>query len=224
MGKGDIDESLLERCPDYCCQCEHFRLPSFTRDLILLEFISPRCVVYRTICERLEATAYILDATECFQEMMGELGEEVYTCEPMTEWFYGEFIFYPFSVGIQPFLPDFIQRCLSTPNRNPTSLLREWAKARLTNGTWKDALDLAVSVGISLRYRTLRKIDALFCLQFTPPKVAIYQAIVECLVASDRIADAVECFHQMTSELGEKIDLEWVLGKWSCTSSAALLV
>ena len=119
-----------------------------------------------------------------------------------------------------------MQRCLSTPNHNvdavsatpPTPLLREWAKAKLTNGTWKDALDLAVSVSISLRYRTLRRIDALFCLQFTLPKVAIYQAIVEHLEATDRIADAVECFHQMTSELGEKIDLEWVLGKWTCIS------
>ena len=54
--------------------------------------------------------------------------------------------------------------------------------------------------------------------------MAIYQAIVERLEATDRIADAVECFHQMTSELGEKIDLEWVPGKWSCISSAALLM
>ena len=125
-----------------------------------------------------------------------------------------------------------MQRRLSTPNPNigaisatpPTPLLREWAKAKLTNGTWKDALDLAVNVSISLRYRTLRRIDALFCLQFTLPKMAIYQAIVERLEATDRIADAVECFHQMTSELGEKIDPEWVLGKWSCTSSAVLLM
>ena len=106
----------------------------------------------------------------------------------------------------------------------PTPLLREWAKAKLTNGAWKGALDLAVSVSISMRYHTLRRIDAPFCLQFTLPKVAIYQAIVERLEAIDRIADAVECFHQMTSELGEKIDLKWIIGKWSCISSAALLM
>ena len=40
-------------------------------------------------------TGRIPDATECFQKMVGELGE-VYTSEPMTEWFCGEFIFYPF--------------------------------------------------------------------------------------------------------------------------------
>ena len=63
-----------------------------------------------------------------------------------------------------------MQRRLSIPNPNvdavsstpPTPLLREWAKAKLTNGTWKDVLDLAVSVSTSSRYRTLHRIDALF--------------------------------------------------------------
>ena len=96
MGKSDIGESLLEGCSGHCCQCEYFLLPSVTRGLIFLEFIAPRCVVYRTICERLEAIDHIPDATECFQKMVGELGEEVHTSEPMTEWFCGEFIFYPF--------------------------------------------------------------------------------------------------------------------------------
>ena len=137
-----------------------------------------------------------------------------------------------FAIGVQPFLLDFMQRRLSSPNCNvdtvsttpPTPLLREWAKAKLTIGTWKDALDIAVGVSISLRCRTLCRLDVPFCLQFILPKVAIYQAIVERLEATDRIADAVECFHQMTSELGENIELEWVLGKWSCISSAALLM
>ena len=184
------------------------------------------------MCERLEATDRILDATECFQEMMGELGEQVYTSRPTTEWFCGEFIFYLCSPSIQPFLSDFLQRRLSTPNysvdvvsaMHPTPLLREWAKAKLTNGTWKDALGLAVSVSISLRHCTLRRIDALFCLQFMLRRVTVYQAIVERLEAIGHIADAVECFHQMTSELGQNIELEWVLGKWLWISSAALIM
>ena len=96
MGKGNIGESFLERCPGHCCQCEYFLLSSFACGLILLEFIAPRCLVYRTICERLEAVALITDATECFQEMVSELREEIYTSGPMTEWLYGQFIFYPF--------------------------------------------------------------------------------------------------------------------------------
>ena len=137
-----------------------------------------------------------------------------------------------FATGIQPFLSDFMQRSLSSPNCNvdaasptaPIPLLREWAKARLTNGTWKDALDVAVSVSISLHHYTLRRIDAPFCLQFTLPRVAIYQAIVERLEATDHMAHAVECFHQMMSELGEDIELEWVLGKLLCILSAVLLM
>ena len=60
---------------------------------------------------------------------------------------------------------------------------------------WKDALDLAISVTISLRYRTPRRIDAPFCLQLTLPKVAVYQAIVERLEAIGHMVGAVECFH-----------------------------
>ena len=70
---------------------------------------------------------------------------------------------------------------------------------------------------------SLCNIDAPFCLQSTLPRVAIYQATVERLEATDRIADAVQCFHQMTSELGENMDPEWALGKRSCTSSTTLL-
>lgn len=57
------------------------------------EFTAPRSVVYRTICECLEANGHTTGATECFQDMMGELGEEVYMNAPMTEWISGKFIF-----------------------------------------------------------------------------------------------------------------------------------
>ena len=82
-------------------------MPSFARGLILLEFIPPRSVVYRTICERLEVTDRILDATECFKEMVGELGEEVYTNGLMTEWFYSQFILYPFFIRYPTFSSRF---------------------------------------------------------------------------------------------------------------------
>ena len=114
MGKGDISVSLLERFPGYCCRCKYFLFPFFTPSLILLELIPPRCVIYRTICERLEATDRIPDATECFQEMLCELGEEVYTSGPVTEWFYGEFIFY----WVFSWYPTFSSRFYSTTSLN----------------------------------------------------------------------------------------------------------
>ena len=172
-----------------------------------------------------------MDAGKSFLELVNTYEEEVYTSGTIIEWILGQLTFRLFAAAHQLFASDFTQRYLSTPESddhnlltttlainvamprtNPTPILREWAKAKLTNGTWKDALDLSVSVSISLYYCALLRINAPFCLQFTLPKMAIYQAIVERLEATDHLADAVECLHQMTSELGEKIDAEWVRG------------
>ena len=94
---------------------------------------------------------------------MGQLGEEVYMSRFMTERFCGEFVLYLFPASIQPFLPDFMQQHILAPNCNdgavsamhPALFLRKWAQAKLTNGTWKDALCPAVSMSISLDYCTL---------------------------------------------------------------------
>jgi hypothetical protein len=107
----------------------------------------------------------VTDTTECFHEMMNELGGEVYKSGPMTEWASGEFMFYLFVLPcIQPFWSDFIHRCLSIPRSDvdaptphatlnspaPTPLLREWAKAKLTHDLWRDALLSVASVSSSI--------------------------------------------------------------------------
>ena len=48
----------------------------------------------------------------------------------------------------------------------------------------------------------------------------IRQRLCEALYAADLFKDAVDCFHQMTAELGEETNLhgenlEWPLGEWS---------
>ena len=48
----------------------------------------------------------------------------------------------------------------------------------------------------------------------------IYRVLCERLETMDRVTDAVECFHQMTSALGGEINLDgeqsdWALGEWS---------
>ena len=44
----------------------------------------------------------------------------------------------------------------------------------------------------------------------------IYRAVCERLEMMDRVTDAVDCFHQMTSELNLHDEhLEWILGEWS---------
>ena len=53
-------------------------------------------------------------------------------------------------------------------------------------------------------------------MQFTHPKAMIYRAICERLETMDRITDAVECFDQMTTELGVSMNLrawKWALGE-----------
>jgi hypothetical protein len=41
------------------------------------KFKVPRFTVYRTICERLETANHIMDAIECFHEMVNELAQEI---------------------------------------------------------------------------------------------------------------------------------------------------
>ena len=86
----------------------------------------------------------------------------------------------------------------------PSPLLKEWAKAKLARGSWKDAIVSAVSVSTpSLWYPSFDGQHARF--QFKLPRSAIYLVVCEHLKTTDRIADATECFHQMTRELGQDV-------------------
>ncbi|KAF8123583.1 hypothetical protein EV363DRAFT_1356190, partial [Boletus edulis] len=150
------------------------------QDVLAAAFVAPRFTIYETICERLETIGRIWDTVECFYAMTSELGEK---SEPETEW-----------------ICDFTQRCLSAhgdatsnANRNSnmstnqttlTPLLREWAKAKLTRDSWKDVLLSATGFALS--------------------GFEVYRALCERLETNNRIADAVECFQEMTNELGEE--------------------
>ena len=61
-----------------------------------LQLTLPRVIIYRAICERLEAIGHVTDAIDCFHEMISELGGDVYMSRPMTEWVSGEFMFHLF--------------------------------------------------------------------------------------------------------------------------------
>jgi hypothetical protein len=143
-------------------------------DTLGVEFTLPRDIIYRVICERLEGIDRIMDAIECFHEMMSELGEDM--SGPMTEWVTGEFMSCLFACHTFNHFSDFTHRRLSAPGSDsgdaPTShailnslthtpLLREWAKAKLTCDFWKDALLSAVNVSISFYSRSRRGIDTL---------------------------------------------------------------
>ncbi|KAG6372499.1 hypothetical protein JVT61DRAFT_7605 [Boletus reticuloceps] len=179
-----------------------------------VDFVAPRFTIYEAVCEHLETIGRIRDAVECFYTMTSEFGEK---SEPMTEW-----------------VCDFTQRRLSahgdaTSNANRgssmsttqttlTPLLREWAKAKLTRDSWKDVLLAATGVSITFGLRYLFGIENVG-LQFTLSGVEVYRALCERLETINRIADAVECFQEMTNELGEETTglhgehLAWALGE-----------
>ena len=85
----------------------------------------------------------------------------------------------------------------------------------LKNGLWNDALSAARDVSIAPP-NVLHKI---ICrLKFKVPRLVTYRIICESLESVGGIMDAIECFHQMTSELMEGSiaqgdQAEWVLGE-----------
>ena len=115
-----------------------------------------------------------MDAGKSFLELVNTYEEEVYTTGNTIEWISGELTFCLFAAAHQPFVSDFTQRDLSTPESDdqnfltttlgtnvatprtdPTLLLREWAKATLASRSWRDALVTAVNVSISCCHHLL---------------------------------------------------------------------
>ena len=57
---------------------------------LALQFIAPRSVIYHAVCERLEAIDHIMDATKCFLQMTGELGNQMNSDRDLHGWALGE--------------------------------------------------------------------------------------------------------------------------------------
>ena len=92
-----------------------------------------------------------------------------------------------------------------------TQFLKEWAKATLAGGSWKDALVTAASVSIFF-FSDLPSRPTLG-LKFVVPRFTIYLIICECLQTIGRITDASECVRQMVDEFDDQVQL--ALGEWS---------
>lgn len=65
-------------------------------------------------------------------------------------------------------------------------------------------------------------------LKFNIPRPTIYRALCEGLERVEAITDAIECFHQMASELAEETivkgeQAEWFHGKQSCVVQVAFM-
>ena len=105
-------------------------------------------------------------------------------------------------------------------SQDPSSLsyngvLIEWVKVNLKNGLWKDALCAARDVSIAA-LALIVKLTRM--LKFKIPRIMSYRIVCEGLETVEGVMDAIECFHQMTSELTEESIMrgeqaEWVLGE-----------
>ena len=54
------------------------------------EFMAPRFIIYRAICERLEMTDCVLDASSCFHQMVSELAGQIDMHDVHAKWVLGE--------------------------------------------------------------------------------------------------------------------------------------
>ena len=107
--------------------------------------------VRQRLCEALYAAGRIKEAGESLLNIINIVDEDI--------WVSGKLCYPVALLCIRYFGTDFLQRCLSTPETSvdttlhslsPTPLLREWAKLKLTSGSWREALAAAVNVSISL--------------------------------------------------------------------------
>ncbi|KAF8547410.1 TPR-like protein [Imleria badia] len=147
--------------------------------------------IQQQLCEALCAAGHAKEAGEVVLETVNIFGKEVFTSEATTKW-----------------LSDFTRRCLVIPGCDgdaaengskfgspiPSALLKEWARANLMCGLWKDALTATVG--------------------FTAARFTIYRALCEHLETINRIFDASECFHEMVQELAGETDTQDEQAKW----------
>ena len=114
--------------------------------------------VRQRLCEALYTAGRIKEAGECLLAIVNTVDEDVYMTGPFVAWMSGKSCYPVPPLCIRHFTTDFLQRCLSNPESSlditlhspfPVPLLREWAKLKLTGGSWRDALGATFSVSSS---------------------------------------------------------------------------
>ena len=94
VGKSNIGQSFVEGCIGCGSQCEylsHFFFDILREpDAFCLQFMVPPLTVYLVICERLETIGHIMDASECFRQMMHKLEGQSDARAKGEEWIVSE--------------------------------------------------------------------------------------------------------------------------------------
>ena len=112
-------------------------------------------------CEVLYAAGRIKEAGESLLDIANK---DVYMTGPTVTWVSGKSCYLVPPLYTQQFATDFLNRYLSTSEStrdttlhspSPTPILREWAKSKLTSGSWGDALVSALNVGTTFVLKAL---------------------------------------------------------------------
>ena len=123
--------------------------------------------IRQSFCEALYAAGRIKEAGESLLNIVNTVDKDV-MAEPIVTWISSKLCYSAPPLCIRHVATDFLQRCLSTPESSvdtspntptPTPLLRQWAKLKLTGGSWTDALVAALTVSISFCSGTSRWLD-----------------------------------------------------------------
>ena len=108
--------------------------------------------IRQRFCEALYAAGRIKEAGESLLDIANK---DVYMTGPIVTWVSGKSCYPVPPLYTQHFATDFLNRYLSTSEStrdttlhspSPTPILREWAKSKLTGGSWRDALVSALNV------------------------------------------------------------------------------
>ncbi|KAG9310380.1 hypothetical protein JVU11DRAFT_9515 [Chiua virens] len=146
-------------------------------------------------CEALRAAGHMDDACDFFFDMVKLFDGQGYACRLISEWV-SNFVHQCLCTPDGPKAVQHIKRESVHPSLVPAtyaSLLTQWAKALLTNCSWRDALMSSVS--------------------FVVPRYMVYQALCEHLDTMNQITDAINCFRQMTSQIVHNLEgrqAEWI--------------
>ena len=108
-------------------------------------------------CDYMGSAGRIKEAGESLLDIVNTVDRDAYMTGPVITWVSGKSCYPVVALCIRSFATDFLQQYLSTPESSadtafrspsPTPLLTEWAKSKLTSGSWRDALVASLNVSI----------------------------------------------------------------------------
>ncbi|KAF8551249.1 hypothetical protein OG21DRAFT_1445453 [Imleria badia] len=203
-------------------------------------FTASRFMIYRAICERLETIDHVLDVSECFLQMVNELGREISTHGEQATW----------AVAFWKGCTEKLERLgdAAADTQQHDDAIRSYSaalsvdfpiphvfikrsKVNMAMGLWENALHDANQAmalpsspwnyeNVLVEWTKVNLMDGLWkgalsaACDFKTPRIMIYRTLCEGLETVEGIMDAIECFHHMASELTEETIVQGDQAEW----------